>query len=727
MTYTHTNRLAAETSPYLLQHAHNPVDWHPWGEEALNKAKAEDKPIFLSVGYSACHWCHVMERESFENEQTAALMNEHFVNIKVDREERPDIDAIYMDAVQTMTGQGGWPMSVFLTPDGQPFYGGTYFPPEPRYGMPSFSQLLHSVAEAYGERRDQIDEQAGRLTQALDRLGNLSTQSSDLSTATLDEALMRLKQVFDDEEGGFGSQPKFPQPMTLDFALTQHKRTGDPEALFMAELTLEKMAHGGIYDQLGGGFARYSVDSIWLTPHFEKMLYDNAQLLRTYLHAWQVTGRDLYKRVIDETIDYVLREMTSESGGFFSAQDADSEGVEGKFFVWTPDEIEAVIGEDAAKLFSARYGVTPTGNFEGKTILNIFRSVDEVARRVGKTDKEVERSLAESRQKLFEARESRVKPGLDNKVLTEWNGLMIHALAECGAVLGRGDALAAAEKAANFVLAEMSQADGKLYRTWSGRTPPQPSPGGGGGRWLEGEDEGENDPHNEIDEGSAPPPTGGRPGGGSAHLNAYLEDYAAFTRSLIALYETTFDLRWLAEASRLARVMIEQFHDEANGGFFQTGRDHETLVVRRKDFIDNAIPSGNSLAAEGLLRLAKLTGNDEYRKLSLQVLMLMQEAMSQQPTGFGRLLGVLDAALAPSQEVALVGDPADESTQALLAGVRARYLPHTVVALKEPGAESMLPLLEGRTLVDGQAAAYVCENFACRLPVTEVEELGALL
>ena len=393
-----------------------------------------------------------MERESFENEQTASLMNEHFVNIKVDREERPDLDAIYMDAVQTMTGQGGWPMSVFLTPDGQPFYGGTYFPPEPRYGMPSFPQLLHSVAEAYDERRDQIDEQAQRLTQALDRLGNLSAQGGDLSTAALDEALARLKQVFDDEDGGFGSQPKFPQPMTLDFALTQHKRSGDPEALFVAELTLEKMAHGGIYDQLGGGFARYSVDSIWLTPHFEKMLYDNAQLLRTYLHAWQITGRGLYERVIDETIDYVLREMTSEAGGFYSAQDADSEGVEGKFFVWTPEEIEAVIGEEAARLFNARYGVTPTGNFEGKTILNVFRSVDEVARRVGKTEEEVERSLAESRQKLFEARESRIKPGLDDKVLAEWNGLMIHALAECGAVLGRDDALAAAQKAADFVL-----------------------------------------------------------------------------------------------------------------------------------------------------------------------------------------------------------------------------------------------------------------------------------
>ncbi len=724
MTHAHTNRLADESSPYLLQHAHNPVDWHPWGEEALNQAKTEDKPIFLSVGYSACHWCHVMERESFENEQTAALMNEHFVNIKVDREERPDLDAIYMDAVQTMTGQGGWPMSVFLTPDGQPFYGGTYFPPEPRYGMPSFPQLLRSVSEAYSERRDQIDEQAQRLTQALDRLGNLSTQGGDLSTTALDEALMRLKQLFDDEEGGFGSQPKFPQPMTLDFALTQHKRTGDAEALFVAELTLEKMAHGGIYDQLGGGFARYSVDSIWLVPHFEKMLYDNAQLLRSYLHVWQVTGRDLYKRVIDETLDYVLREMTSEAGGFYSAQDADSEGVEGKFFVWTPEEIEDVLGGEAARLFGARYGVTPTGNFEGETILNVFRSVDEVARRFGKTEEEVERSLAESRQKLFEAREARIKPGLDNKVLTEWNGLMIHALVECGAVLGRADALAAAQKAANFVLAEMSQADGKLYRTW---TPPQPSPGGGGGRLSVGEEQEQINPSNATNKASAPPPSGGRLGGGSGRLNAYLEDYAAFVRALLALYETTFDLRWLAEASRLARVMIEQFHDEANGGFFQTGRDHETLVVRRKDFIDNAIPSGNSMAAESLLRLAKLTGNDEYRKLSLQVLMLMQEAMSQQPTGFGRLLGVLDAALSPSQEIALVGELADEATQALLAEVRGRYLPHTVVALKEPKAESMLPLLEGRTLVDGKAAAYVCENFACQLPVTEREKLGKLL
>ena len=622
------------------------------------------------------------------------MMNELFVNIKVDREERPDLDSIYMEAVTAMTQQGGWPMSVFLTPDGEPFYGGTYYPPEPRYGMPSFQQVLMSVADAYENRGAQVREQAQRLTAQLARTALLDATAQDLGVEVLDEALANLRQYFDEYEGGFGQQPKFPQPMTLDFAMSQYARTGDPEALYMAELTLEKMAQGGIYDQLGGGFHRYSVDAIWLVPHFEKMLYDNSQLLRSYLHMWQITQKPLFLRIVNETIDYVLREMTAPAGGFYSTQDADSEGEEGKFFVWSPAEIETLLGAENARLFNAHFGVSPRGNFEGHNILNINMTLADVARRFGKTEQAVAAVTAEGKHALFAARELRIKPARDEKVLTEWNGLMIHALADCGAVLGRADALDAARKAANFVLDKMSQPDGKLYRSW---TPPQPSP-----------------------------QENGRQRGG-ARFNAYLEDYAAFIRSLIALYEATFELRWLGEASRLTQLMLSQFGDEERGGFFQTGVDHEQLVVRRKDFIDNAIPSGNSLAAEALLRLSVLTGNQEYRQRATAILLMMKEAMAQQPTGFGRLLGVLNALLSPSQEVAVVGDPQEAATHALLDQVRQRYLPTTVLALKHPNEESMLPLLEGRTLVDGKAAAYVCENYACQLPVTTAEALGRLL
>ena len=679
----YTNRLIHETSPYLLQHAHNPVDWFAWGEEALAKARTEDKPIFLSIGYSACHWCHVMEHESFEDPETAALMNEKFVSIKVDREERPDLDAIYMDAVQAMTGQGGWPMSVWLTPDGQPFHGGTYYPKEPRYGMPSFQQVIQAVDDAYRNQRDRVVGQAERLTAMLKRSASLSAaDGGEIGSDTLLEALQQMRQYFDDDEGGFGSQPKFPQPMTLDFALSQYKRTGDLDALYMVELTLEKMAKGGIYDQLGGGFHRYSVDGYWLVPHFEKMLYDNAQLLRTYLHAWQVTQRPLYRRVLEETIDYVLREMTSPEGGFYSTQDADSEGHEGKFFVWTPAEIESILEPHKAAIFESYYGVSERGNFEGQNILSIVRTPENIAERFRISVTEVEQALAGARFKLFQARELRVKPGRDEKVLTEWNGLMIHALAECGMVLGRNDALNAAVKAADFILQHMSQPDGRLLRSYKD---------------------------------------------GRARLNAYLEDYAALIRGLLALYEATFDLRWLAEATRLAQVMFEQFHDAQNGGFFQTGVDHEVLVARRKDVIDNAIPSGNSLAAEVLLRLAVFLDKDAYRREVGRIVLMLKDAMASQPTGFGRMLGVLDAYLAPSQEIAIVGDEADEATQALLRVASGKYLPHSVLAFKRPGEESMLPLLQGRELVEGRPAAYVCENYACRLPVTTPEELERLL
>ena len=681
-TPAHSNQLAHETSPYLLQHAHNPVDWYPWGEEALDIARADDRPIFLSIGYSACHWCHVMERESFENEQTAELMNANFVNIKVDREERPDLDAIYMEAVQAMTGSGGWPMSVFLIPSGQPFYGGTYFPPEARYGMPSFSQVLLAASDAYKKRRGDIEDQAQRLTDAIGRTGSLSASGGTLGPEILSEATAKLLQYFDEQFGGFGDQPKFPQPMTLEFAMSQYRRSGDGDVLHIAEHTLQQMAAGGIYDHLGGGFHRYSVDRIWLVPHFEKMLYDNAQLLRAYLHAWQINGKPEHRRTVEETVDYVLREMTAPEGGFYSAQDADSEGEEGKFFVWTAEEIEAVLGKEEADLLGRSYGITPAGNFEGKTILNLKRTVAEVAQQAGAAVETVAERLAAARQKLLMEREKRVKPARDDKVLTEWNGLMIHALAEVGVVLGRADALEAARKSADFVLAEMSQENGLLFRSYKD---------------------------------------------GRARFNAYLEDYAAFARGLVALYEATFELRWLAEAVRLTKNMQSQFADEAGGGFFQTGIVHEQLVVRRKDFIDNAIPSGNSMAAELLLRLAKLTGNEAFRSEAARIFQIMAAAMAQQPTGFGRMLTALDDLLAPSQEVAVVGSLKDPRTQLLLEEVRRHYLPHTVLALREPDGENPLPLLEGRTLVDGQPAAYVCENYACKLPVTSVEALRQLL
>ncbi|MCB0047798.1 MAG: thioredoxin domain-containing protein [Caldilineaceae bacterium] len=679
---THTNRLIHETSPYLLQHAHNPVDWYPWGEEAKAKAAAENKPIFLSIGYSACHWCHVMERESFENEATAARMNELFVNIKVDREERPDLDAIYMDAVQAMTGQGGWPMSVFLTPDGRPFYGGTYFPPEPRYGMPSFPQLLQSVANAYATDRERVIGQADRLTEMLSRTAMLEARSQDLSTATLDQAVETLAQHFDNEEGGFGSQPKFPQPMTLDFLMTQHARTGNEDALYMAELTLFKMAHGGIYDQLGGGFHRYSVDRFWLVPHFEKMLYDNAQLLRTYLHAWQITERPLYQRMVEETVAYVLREMTAPTGGFYSTQDADSEGEEGKFFVWTPAEIQAVLGPRMAAIFEDYYDVSQRGNFEGGSILNVVKTVEEVADRFQVNKGDVEQALAIGRATLFDLREERIKPARDEKILTEWNGLMIQALADCGVTFNLPDALDAAQQAADFILARMRQADGRLYRSYKD---------------------------------------------GQARFNAYLEDYAALINGLLALYRATFELRWLGEAQALLDILYAEFHDPERGGFYQTGQGHEALVVRRKEFIDNALPSGNSLAAEALLQMHGLLGNPRHREEAGRIFLLMEAAMASQPTGFGRLLCDLDRYLAPSQEIALVGELGDAATQMLLQPLRRRYLPHAVIAQAGPAADTPLPIFEGRGLVDGKPAAYVCENFACRRPVTTAEELLGLL
>jgi len=665
------NHLVKETSPYLLQHADNPVDWYPWSEEAVQKAKTEDKPIFLSIGYSACHWCHVMARESFEDEEVAAVLNENFVSIKVDREERPDLDRIYMSAVQAMTGSGGWPMSVFLTPEGQPFYGGTYFPPKRRYGMPSFTDVLLAVADAWQNRRQELVEGGKRLVEAGERQSAVreDVKREDVKRETLESAFENLWQRFDRTHGGWGDAPKFPQPMALEFLLRYHHATGDPLALQMVTQTLEAMARGGMYDQLGGGFHRYSVDDHWLVPHFEKMLYDNAQLARVYLHAWQVTGEPFYRTIVEEILDYVVREMTDPEGGFYSTQDADSEGEEGKFFVWTPTEIRDLLGAEA-DAFMAECGVAERGNFEGKNILEFVGDLDQRP------------TLAEARRKLFTAREQRVHPGRDEKVLTSWNGLMLAAFAEAARVLNRADYQQVAERNADFLLSELRTPDGRLYHTWKA---------------------------------------------GVAKINGYLEDYAHFIVGLLELYQTTFDPRWYLAARELAEVMVEHF-SAPDGGFFDTSDDHEALITRPRELQDNVVPSGNATAAFGLLRLAGLAIEPRYAELARRSLVQVQPLLAQYPLGFGQWLIALDYALSHPREIAIVGDPEAADTRALLDVCVTGYRPYQIVALGAPDPEtSAVPLLRGRSQVEGRATAYVCVDFACRSPVTDPAALRALL
>jgi len=693
---SHTNRLAGETSPYLLQHAHNPVDWYPWGEEALRRAREEDRPILLSVGYSACHWCHVMERESFESEEIAALMNAHFVNVKVDREERPDIDHIYMNAVQLMTGQGGWPMTVFLTPDGKPFYGGTYYPPDDRYGRPGFPRVLRAVAEAWKSRRAEIEEQGTTLVAHMRRMTESGLPANPVTPAVLDQAYQVLRRTFDMHLGGFGSAPKFPQPMNLDFLLRYARRTNREEPLQMAAFTLKRMAFGGIYDQLGGGFHRYSTDAYWLVPHFEKMLYDNAQLAQTYLRAYRMTGDPLFRRITEETLDYVRREMTGPEGGFYSAQDADSEGEEGKFFVWSLDEVTEVLGEEDAALFSRFYGVTERGNWEGHSILNVTAPLDAFARSLGLEPAVFEARLVEMRRKLFERREQRVKPGCDEKILTAWNGLMLAAFAEAAAVLERADYLQAALNNAEFVLRELYHG-GRLMRT---------------GKSVE----------------SSPLTTRHALRFQVAPIPGFQEDYACYADGLLRLYEATFNRRWLDAARELADAMLDLFADP-DGGFFNTARDAEQLVERPKDIMDNAVPSGNSVAVDVLLRLAILTGEDRYRQPAVGVLRQLAEAMARHPQAFGRLLGAADFYVGPVKELAIIGALDQPGTRALLDAARAEYRPNLVIALAEPGdaRAADLPLLADRLPLGGKPTAYVCENYVCRQPTTEPEILAEQL
>ena len=679
------NRLAGETSPYLLQHAHNPVDWYPWGPEALARARAEERPILLSVGYSACHWCHVMERESFEDEATAALMNRLYVNVKVDREERPDVDSIYMTAVQQMTGRGGWPMTVFLTPGGAPFYGGTYYPPEPRYGMPSFRQVLAAVDEAWRERRADVERSAGELREMLAQSSAVAPPASPLEAGVMDQAYATLSRRFDPRWGGFGAAPKFPQAMLLEFLLRHWRRTGTAETLEMAEVTLRRMAEGGMYDHVGGGFARYSTDAQWLVPHFEKMLYDNALLARAYLHAWQATGDEAHRRVVEETLGWVMREMTSPEGGFYSALDADSEGEEGRFYLWTPDEVDALLGPDDGPLFRRYYDVSEAGNFEGRNILHTARAMDDVARTQGVDPERLRAVVERGRRILYEARAKRVWPGLDDKVLTSWNAMMLHAFAEAGRVLERPEWRDAAARNAELLLGAL-RPDGRLMRTYKD---------------------------------------------GRARIPGFLEDHALLADALVALYEATWDARWVREARGLADEMLRLFWDDEAGVFYDTASDAEELVVRPRDVFDNATPSGPSAAVMALLRLGELTGESRYRALAERALAGSMALMAQVPTGFGHLLCALDFALAAPVEVAIVGDPSSGDTAALLRTVSRAYLPNAVLAFRAPGAgddaESIIPLLQGRERVGGRATAYVCERLACQQPVTEPAALAGQL
>ena len=664
-----TNRLANETSPYLLQHAHNPVDWYPWGEEAFARARAEDKPLLLSVGYSACHWCHVMERESFENPDTAGLMNRLFVNVKVDREERPDVDHIYMQAVQSLTGHGGWPMTVFLAPDGTPFYGGTYFPPQDRHGLPGFPRLLQAISEAWQSRRGEVVQSGQQLKESLGQTDRLRRSATLLGEEILFAAFQGLSAQFDEEWGGLGGAPKFPQPMIWEFVLRFWKRKRNPFAERMVHTTLIRMARGGMYDHLGGGFARYSVDAHWMVPHFEKMLYDNAQLASLYLHAWLAFGDPECRRVCEETLDYLLRDMADPAGGFHSAEDADSEGHEGKFYVWTPDEIRAVLGADADRAM-AYWGVDRGPNFEGHSILYLASEPDPDA-------------IAPSRRRLWEVREHRVRPGRDDKVLAAWNGLACRALAEAGRALGRADYVAAAVRNAEFLLGAM-RVDGRLMRTWKG---------------------------------------------GQARILGYLEDYAMVAAALLDVYEATFDRRWLDEARSLCDDMQRLFWDDPLEGFYDTGADAERLIVRPRNLFDNAVPCGTSVAIETLLRLSEFTGEGAYEARALQALRPLADLMSRHPSGFGRFLCALDFHLGPRVEIALIGADGD-GLAPLVAEVFERFLPNRVVAgmlRADARAAAGMPLLESRGTVDGRATAYVCRNYACELPVTDRAALARQL
>lgn len=689
----HTNKLIHETSPYLLQHAHNPVEWYPWGKEALDRARVEQKPILISIGYSACHWCHVMERESFENEEIAALMNKYFINIKVDREERPDLDQIYQMAVQMFTGRGGgWPLTMFLTPDGKPFYGGTYFPPRDRYNIPGFPRVLTALAEAYKEKQEEVQKTTQQIVNGLKQISLFQHSQEDLSQQAVSEGAQFLLRHMDAVYGGMSGAPKFPGPMTLSLLLRYHRLSGDENAFSQVKLTLKKMAEGGIYDHLGGGFHRYSVDAHWLVPHFEKMLYDNAQLIKVYLEAYQATGDTFFKRIAEESLAYVQREMTSPEGGFYATQDADSEGEEGKFFVWTPAEIMEILGEESGRIFCRYYDVTNGGNFEGKNILHTELPLEVLAQEFNRSTQELEDLLSQARQKVFEVRERRVKPFRDEKILTAWNALMISAAAEAYKVTRKEVYLQMATRAAGFIQARLCQG-GSLLSVFKD---------------------------------------------GVAKFPGYLDDYAYLTAALLDLYEATGEQSYLEQADRLARTLIEQFWDGSpapdgsgeTGGFYFTGKDHSDLIARTKSSYDHSIPSGNSVAALDLLRLHHLTGETDYAVRAERILKLFYASAKDNPFGHASLLSALDFYLDGPKEIVVVGEKSDPKARELAAQVHSLYLPNKTVSLVDPSqpASGRLPAPVAEKIRDVRTpTAYVCHHQTCSPPVTEKEALRNLL
>lgn len=671
------NQLASENSPYLLQHADNPVDWYPWGAEALQQARLLDKPIFLSIGYAACHWCHVMAHESFEDPAVAAYMNEHFINIKVDREERPDLDSIYMGAVVAMTGQGGWPLSVFLTPDGAPFYGGTYFPPTRRYNLPSFREVLERVNQVWKSDREKILESGDKISQYLSQMNQTPSTVGDLAPDAPERAAAALAQAYDWKYGGWGSAPKFPQPQALEFLL-QRAAQDDASSLEIALHNLKAMAQGGIYDVVGGGFARYSTDNHWLVPHFEKMLYDNAQLALVYLYAYQLTSDDSLRRVCEETLDFIIRELRHPQGGFYSSLDADSEGEEGKYYLWTPREVSQVLHDQADyQFFSAAYTLSEAGNFEGANIIQRKAEDSELAQRFGMEVSQVAHRLGELNRRLLLHRQQRIPPATDDKVLVSWNALALRAFSEAARYLRRTDYLQIAQQNADFILAQLHTGD-RLLRAWR----------------L-----------------------------GQARHNAYLEDYAALIQGLLSLYQADFNPRWYSASEFLCREMIDHFRDPALG-FFDTRDDHDPLITRPKDLQDNATPCGNSLAARALLLMATYSGNISWLDIANPMLAAIQPSAVRYPIAFGNWLCAINAALADFKEIAILGDPSLPATQSLLDAVNQTYRPHTILAVSAfPPAQNDPPLLHHRIMLNNQPTAYVCRRFTCLNPTTSPQEL----
>lgn len=674
----HTNRLIEQSSPYLQQHSHNPVDWYPWCDEAFEKARKQGKPVFLSSGYSTCHWCHVMERESFEDEHIAQIMNRHFVNIKVDKEERPDIDSLYMNAVQAITGMGGWPLSVFMTPEGKPFYGGSYFPKRSGFGRPGFEQVLLGISDAWQNRRDELLSSSNQISQLLNQI-NRFDQPGRLSTGILKKAYDALESSFDEAFGGFGGAPKFPQPGNFLFLLVYHQRTGSEKALQMVCKTLKEMAKGGIYDHLGGGFHRYSTDSKWHIPHFEKMLYDQALIVRIYLQTYQVTGDICFKEVAEKNLDYVLRELCSSEGGFYSGEDADSEGGEGKFYVWSPGETEAVLGKKKAAVFNRRYGVRETGDIKGKSVLRIKAGIDQISRELNMNKQEVEREILASRRSLLDARRKRPRSNRDEKIITGWNGLMIGTLALGGTVLRKVKYIQAAQRCASFLL-ERVRIDERLARY-----------------------------HKEN----------------PSKVQGFLEDYVFLTMGLLKLYEADFDIRWMEEAESLAENAINLFKDPAEGGFFRTAADAEKLMVRDKSRFDGAIPSGNSVAASVLLRLGRLTMKEHFTQAGESVLKVFSGLLRQTPTSLSWMLNALHFYLGPTQEIVITGNRKQAAAFADVAGDY--FLPNALLVFHPDNGEGKrveqhIPFVKEQIPIGGRTCVYLCENYACKQPVIELDE-----